>query len=60
MTNWFSVLMAISAALITSAVSAQRVDRQAAQFGWQSNYQQARESARKSDKPLMVVFRCEP
>ena len=32
----------------------------AAQFGWLADFQAARNLAKKTGKPLMVVFRCEP
>ena len=31
-----------------------------AQYGWHSNYQEAKALAKKSGLPLMVVFRCIP
>lgn len=31
-----------------------------AKFGWQSSWESARAEARRSGKPLFVVFRCEP
>lgn len=44
--------------LTASPASAQRVN--AAQFGWLSDYNAARDQARKTGKPIMLVFRCEP
>ena len=32
----------------------------ALRYGWHLDYQAARELARRSQKPLMVVFRCVP
>ena len=32
----------------------------AVKHGWLLNYEQGRALARKTGKPLMVVFRCEP
>jgi hypothetical protein len=29
-------------------------------FGWHTDYAAARAEAKRSGKPLMVVFRCEP
>ncbi len=41
-----------------------RVQRQwaldATQYGWLMDYQQAKQIARRDNKPLMVVFRCVP
>lgn len=44
--------------LAATPASAQRVN--AAQFGWLADYNTARDQARKSGKPIMLVFRCEP
>ncbi len=35
-------------------------DRDAIANGWQFDYEAAKEAARRSKKPLMVVFRCVP
>ncbi len=32
----------------------------ASQQGWSSNYQESLATARRIDKPLMIVFRCIP
>ena len=32
----------------------------AAKFGWHASWEAARAEAKRSGKPLMVVFRCEP
>lgn len=29
-------------------------------YGWRTDYESARAEAKRSGKPLMVVFRCEP
>ena len=34
--------------------------KEAAQHGWSTSLPNAREEARQSDKPMMVVFRCIP
>jgi hypothetical protein len=34
--------------------------RKPARAGWETDYEVAKELARKTGKPLMVVFRCEP
>jgi hypothetical protein len=44
--------------LTTSPAAAQKVP--AAQFGWHTDYAAARAEARKTGKPIMLVFRCEP
>ena len=33
---------------------------EAAKFGWVFDYKKGREVARKTDRPMMVVFRCVP
>jgi hypothetical protein len=44
--------------LAASPASAQKPN--AAQFGWLNDYAAARTEARKTGKPIMLVFRCEP
>ena len=34
--------------------------REAAQHGWRTRFPGAREEARRSDKPMMIVLRCIP
>jgi hypothetical protein len=34
--------------------------REATRYGWQLDYQAAKDVARRTGKPLMVVFRCIP
>lgn len=38
----------------------QPVEQAAKQAGWLTDYQAARAAARRSGKPLFVVFRCQP
>jgi hypothetical protein len=45
-------------ALIVHAVRAEEL--KPGKFGWHSDYALAKAEARRSGKPLMVVFRCEP
>lgn len=52
---WAAVFVAVSAG---AACFAQ--PQNPARFGWMTDYNQAKAAARKSGKPLMVVFRCEP
>ena len=51
------VLTGLSA---TPGIAQRDRNRSAAQRGWQSNYREALATARRLDKPLMVVFRCVP
>jgi hypothetical protein len=48
--------------LLEGKVSAQgnRDENAARKFGWLSNYQEGLASAKKSGKPIMLVFRCIP
>lgn len=58
------VFVAFALAGLTAAPAAAqrgRVSNQtAAQLGWSSNYQESLATARRLDKPLMIVFRCVP
>ncbi|HEV3204862.1 MAG TPA: hypothetical protein VGY77_10785 [Gemmataceae bacterium] len=58
-------LIALAVAALTSGpVAAQRgrglSEQAAAREGWLSDYRKAKEVARQTGKPLMVVFRCVP
>ena len=57
------VLVLLSASR-AAPVGAQGFDeddrRDALKHGWMFNYDQARALARKTNRPLMVVFRCVP
>ena len=62
---WLTALFIIS--FFTGDVSAQRFGRRrrgrfgdASRYGWRSSYRDAKAEARKTGKPLMVVFRCVP
>ena len=46
--------------LAASAAPAQQTGRLAPKFGWHSDYESARAEARKTGKPIFLVFRCEP
>lgn len=37
-----------------------RWQREAREFGWLTNYQDAKDEAKKAGKPIMLVFRCVP
>ncbi len=58
------VFLAFALAGLTSSQATAQRDRvsnqTAAQLGWSSNYQEALATARRLDKPLMIVFRCIP
>lgn len=58
-----ALLVFILAGLNADQATAQRgrsSNLLAAQQGWSSNYQEALATARRLDKPLMIVFRCIP
>jgi hypothetical protein len=42
------------------ALSAHAKELNPRKLGWHSDYASAKAEARRSGKPLMVVFRCEP
>lgn len=48
------------ASLSLNTAQAQRRGDDAAAHGWESNYQAGLETARRTGRPLMVVFRCVP
>ena len=51
-------LVVAGLALFAPAVRAEELKPR--KFGWLSDYDVAKAEARRSGKPLMVVFRCEP
>lgn len=59
-----SIMMAMSwlwIGLLASSgasTSVQKLDP--ARYGWYSDYEAARAEARRSGKPIFLVFRCEP
>jgi len=56
-----SVLAAVAvAALSAGAAGAQPRKTDPAKFGWHSDYAAARAEARRTGKPIFLVFRCEP
>ena len=60
---FFAAAVLAAAALSTDRLAAQGRRARgaaAARHGWHTDYQQARQLARQTNKPLMVVFRCEP
>jgi hypothetical protein len=49
------------AGLVLMSNSVQAVEpTELKQFGWHTDYATAKAEAKRSGKPLMVVFRCEP
>lgn len=55
------LVVALSAADVMAQDGRVSDDRtEAAEHGWLFDYDAARQLARKTDRPLMVVFRCVP
>ena len=53
---------AIALALVTAgpAAAQQRPGQFMAKYGWRDSLTQARAEASRTDKPIFLVFRCEP
>jgi hypothetical protein len=59
MQRWLTVVLGLLAA--APAVSAQNAGGEnAAKYGWRSSWESARAEAKRTGKPLFVVFRCQP
>ena len=56
MARWFAL---VGVLFMPAAAFAQK-GANPAKYGWQSSWEAARAEARRSGKPLFVVFRCEP
>lgn len=52
--------LGVGMATFESSAWAQRGRDDSAAFGWTSDYSSAKAMAKKTGKPLMVVFRCIP
>ena len=56
-------IIAVTALLIFAASASDAFAQrrpQASQFGWSTNYRQALDTAKKSNKPVLLLFRCVP
>jgi hypothetical protein len=53
-------LMSSALLLLAAAGAPAQTDKPAAAYGWRTDYAAARAEARRTGKPLLVVFRCEP
>ena len=59
MQRWLMTLTVLS--LVAPWAGAQNPKGQnASKYGWHSSWETARAEARRTGKPLFVVFRCEP
>lgn len=46
--------------LLQAAVAQPRWQREAREYGWLTDYQTAKDRAKETGKPIMLVFRCVP
>jgi hypothetical protein len=53
-------LAALVLLLLPAAALAQGKRPDPAQYGWHTDYDKARAEARRTGKPIFLVFRCEP
>ena len=51
-------LAGLALLLLPGIADAQKID--AARHGWRTDYNAARAEARRTGKPIFLVFRCEP
>ena len=56
------MLAGVAALVLAGATDAQAQQKKVnpAQFGWHADYDAARAEAKRTGKPIMLVFRCEP
>jgi hypothetical protein len=60
MKPWLLCLALGSLLVAADSASAQGKKKAGRRSGWLTDYESAKVLARKTGKPLMVVFRCEP
>ena len=48
------------ALVLIAANSARAADADPARYGWHTDYAAARAEAKRTGKPIFLVFRCEP
>jgi hypothetical protein len=62
MKGWLfgSVVVVGLVVLAGTVVQGQGKKAPASKYQWHTSYESAREEARRTGKPLMIVFRCEP
>jgi hypothetical protein len=53
-------VLALPALLIVAAHAEAAPKPDAAKFGWHTDYAAAKAEAKRTGKPMMLVFRCEP
>jgi hypothetical protein len=54
------VLAAFAVLLLAGVADAHPPKLDAAKFGWHSDYATAKAEAKRTGKPIFLVFRCEP
>jgi hypothetical protein len=53
-------VLALPTLLVVAGTSIAAPKPDAAKFGWHADYSAAKAEARRTGKPMMLVFRCEP
>ena len=53
-------VLALSALLSVAGPASAQAATDAARFGWYDDYAAGRAEARRTGKPVMLVFRCDP
>jgi hypothetical protein len=53
-------VLVLSALLLTSGAASAAPKPDAAKFGWYTDYTAAKAEAKRTGKPIFLVFRCEP
>jgi hypothetical protein len=55
-----ALVLFVAFGVATAAHAQQRPSQFMAKYGWLNNLDQAKAEARKTGKPIFLVFRCEP
>ena len=53
-------VLALAALLVVAGTSGAAPKIEPAKFGWHSDFAAAKAEAKRTGKPIMLVFRCEP
>jgi hypothetical protein len=53
-------VLALSVVLLAAGSAPAAPKPDATKFGWHTDYNAAKAEARRTGKPMMLVFRCEP
>lgn len=57
---FWAALIVLAAVQSANAQFGVRWQREAREFGWLTDYETAKQQAKESGKPIMLVFRCVP